>query len=217
MGSSNLRTLLSLGVLCTCLGSMSTTVYAQEEADSGFSARALELLASDLYRFSMGGSGVKLKNPNGFDVSSNTYDTGDAESDGSFFGTFHWTLTGESRIGWEGRHKRLWYLNFDSDNFEGLELQNLMLGAGFAVDPAEGFSLGVRLAGGVGTGLTRSSTYFDSAAHLSFEVWISAGIQLGRFILDASVRERKSLGASLDDRKASPATQINMLSLGWVF
>ncbi|MBX2885426.1 MAG: hypothetical protein KTR32_36055 [Granulosicoccus sp.] len=191
-------------------------VLAQDGKVSGVTDRVADLLKSDIYRVSVGGANVRLNNPEGFDTSSNTYRSGQAESNAIIGGTFTWSLTGESKIGWEGRGKRLWSLHFDSEDFTGLKLQSLMLGGGWSFDPASRFAFGARLAGGLGAGLTRSSTFFDSAIHPSFEAWVSAGIQLGRVTLDLSLRQRKALGATLDERSASPATRVISFTYGWL-
>lgn len=195
-------------------------VAAEEQGSvhSGFTDRILDVLRSDIYRISLGGAQIKLGNPEGFDVATKTYDTGFSESNGLFSGGgSFWTVTGESALGWDGRTKSLWTLHYDSEDFDGLKLQNLMLGAGVAVDPSVPFALGGRLAAGFGPGVTRSSSYFDRAVHLSVEAWVSAGIQLGRFTLDLTVRERKAFGATLDARSAAPSTRTSTLALGWLF
>lgn len=192
--------------------------HAEDAKNHALLDRVAGALKSDIYRFSFGTAQHTLKNPEGFDVSTSTYDNGRPESDALFGGgQVYWTVAGETANGWEGRRKRLWYTHYDSEDFDGLTLRNLMFGAGYAIDPAQPFSFGLRLAGGLGAGLTRSSSYFDSAFHVSAEAWVSTGIQLGRITWDISVRQRKSLGANLDGRSASPSTQIGTLSVGWLF
>jgi len=194
------------------------TSFGQENHSTGVTGRVLSFFSADTYRVSLGGSTLTLRNPVGFDVSGSTHQNGRPESSAfSPGGKFSWTVTGESAFQPKGIQKWLWSVHYDTEDFVGLELQNLMFGAGWALDPARSYAFGGRLAGGLGTGVTRSSTFFDSANHLSFEAWASIGLQLGRFTLDATYRERRSLGSTLDERSASPSTQIRGLAIGWVF
>jgi len=162
---------------------------------------------------SLGFGGLKLQNPKGFDVPIDTYNDGFSDSASA---EVSFDVVGEKAIGWQGRQKRLWNVHYDGEDFNGLQLHNLSLGAGVAIDPAQAFAFGGRLAVGASIGVTRSSTFFDNTIHPAAELWVSAGVQLGRFTMDFSVRERQALGVSLDDRQAAPRTQTRMISLGWL-
>jgi len=194
------------------------TIFAQETDSTGVTGRVLSFLSSDIYRVSLGGSSITLLNPVGFDVSGSTHQNGRPQS-GAFSpgGKFSWTITGETALRGKRIQKWLWSVHYDTENFVGLELQNLMFGGGWAFDPANSYAFGGRLAGGLGTGVTRSSSFFDTAGHLSFEAWVSIGVQLGRFTIDATFRERRALSSTLDERSASPSTRIRGLAIGWVF
>jgi len=207
--------LMSL-VLCA-FAMFSTMAIAQEDSSRSVIERIGNYLESDIYRLELGFGSIELNNPDGFDVSTITYDTGASES--TFFTDYSgaFTLSGEKAIGWSNRQKRLWTLHYDNDDFEGLKVTSLMAGAGVAISLAKAFAFGGRLAGGLGLGLTRSKTYFDTALHPAIEAWVSAGVQLGRFTLGITVRERATMKATLDERKASPRTTTRLITLGWLF
>jgi len=166
------------------------------------------------YRASYGFGSLKILNPEGFDIDSSTYVDGfsNANSTPRFL-----TLVGEQPIGWEGRLKSLWGLHYDNEDYSGLELRTLVANAGVAVGTSIVSSVHVRLAAGLGVGLTRSESFFDSAIHPAGEAWASTGIQLGRFTIDFTIRARQALSADLDERTADPKTVARELSFGWVF
>jgi len=195
--------------------SNSAFAQASETSTHAQSNRLIGWVSSDIYRASIGLGGLFLQNPNGFDVPIQTHDDGspDSSSPSSIF----ITISGERAIGWQSRQKRLWNFHYDAEDFDGLKLQSLTFGAGLAIDPATANALGGRLAVGANLGITRSASFFDSAVHPAGELWVSTGVQLWRFTLDLSVRERLTMGASLDDRSASPRTQTRMIALGWLF
>jgi len=215
-----------LGALCwlTCIGqpvlAQDTNTDAESQTIESSSSRldaVKDWFKADIYRVSYGGGSLQLKNPDGFDVESVVYDDGFSRTGLFEPGSLAWSVSGERAIGWEGRQKRVWDVHYDSDDYGGLKLQTLMFGTGVALDPSQAFSIGGRIAAGVGVGLTRSQTYFDRAVHPAAEVWVSVGGQVGRFVIDLSLRERQALGASLDERNAAPRTSTRMISLGWLF
>jgi len=191
-------------------------VHAQESDSltTAQSNRSLGWFRADIYRVSLGFGSVKLHNPEGFDVPIKTYD--DGSPDYSTTNTM-FNIVGERAIGWQRRQKRLWNLHYDAEDYDGLTLSSLTVGAGVAIDPARANALGGRLAIGANIGITQSETFFDNAVHPAAELWVSAGVQLSRLVLDLSIRERLTMSASLDERRASPRTQISMLSVGWLF
>ncbi len=211
MTSLKIKMIILMLALCAA-----NTVSAQESEPkaSTLSNRLLVWFSSDIYRTSIGFGSLKLQNPNGFDVPIDTYNDGFPSSSTS---EISFDIVGETRIGWQGRQKRLWNVHYDRENYSGLKLRSVTFGTGVAIDPARAFAFGGRLAVGANVGITRSETFFDSAMHPAAELWLSTGVQLGRFTLDASVRERQALGASLDGRTASPRTQTRMISLGWLY
>ena len=193
------------------------TGYPQDSTSSIYQ-RISHYVLLDSYRVAIGGSDLNLRNPEGFDVSSQTYSNGHPENTGLInFGEFTWSVTSEQPVGWQQRAKRLWSLHFDQTDFEGLVLENLMTGPGWSISPASIMAIGGRLAAGFGVGITRSETYLDEAWHLSAEVWIGAGLQFGPFVIDITIRERQASGATLDQRSASPRVRAPSITLGWLF
>jgi len=211
MKPSNLKIIFCILMLFT-----SNMVFAKEPKPSAthHANRLIDWFNADIYRVSVGFGGLKLQNPKGFDVPIDTYNDGFSDSASA---EVSFDVVGERAIGWQGRQKRLWNFHYDGEDFNGLQLHSVSLGTGVAIDPARAFAFGGRLAVGANVGLTRSSTFFDNTIHPAAELWASAGVQLGRFAMDISVRERQALGVSLDDRRAAPRTQTRMISLGWLF
>jgi len=209
---------LSAVLLCSTL-CVSTVSNAQEtessEADT--SNRILSWFKSDSHRVAVGIGVLQLRNPSGFDVPTSTHIDNNPYDPIYSFATMSFDVVGERSIGWEGRQKRLWNIHYDGEDYNGLKLQSLSFGAGVAIDPSAAFAFGGRLAVGANIGVTRSQSFFDSALHPAAELWVSAGVQLGRFTADLSVRERQTMGSTLDERSAAPRTQSRMFSLGWVF
>jgi len=192
----------------------STPEAKSANAPQSIKERFFQFFHADTYRASYGIGSLELMNPEGFDIDSSVYVDGFSNSSSS---PQFLTWVGEQSVGWEGRQKSLWGLHYDNEDYNGLELQTLMANVGVAIDPSVAFALGGRLAVGVGAGLTRSESFFDSAFHPTGEVWGSAGVQLGRFTLDLTYRARQAMGADLDARTADPTTVARELSVGWVF
>ena len=212
-----MRNRVNMAVMCVTLLSVCSSAGADDSFFSIAFNNTKDYLKPDNYQIELGYGSLELNNPRGFDVSSEAYTSGGSESGLSSGFAQSVTLYGDKGTGWENRRKRVWSIHYDSDDFEGLELTSLMFGGGLAFGPGQASSGGVRFAGGLGAGLTHSNTYFDVALHPSVEAWVSGGIQFGRFAMNLTLRERASLGVTLDERTASPRTTTRTFNIGWVF
>ena len=172
---------------------------------------------AQIVRYSWGFGGTKLRNPVGFDVASEVYEQGETSEflEPNVAPTL--VLWMEKRIARTGQGKRLWSLGLDHQDFDGLELTNFTVGYGYSLSPPSHRQSGFRIAGGVGGGVTRSSTYFDNALHGSVEAWVSVGVQFRRFVIDVTRRERKAIESTLDERSAGPITRGDMITFGLLF
>lgn len=195
----------------------STPVVDEEIAERGskFDNRWLSpWLAADLYHISFGESIARLRNPTGFDVDPEVFDTGQPFADPS--GSYG-SIAAESHLRANGRIKSVWRLRYDSDDFRGLNLRSLMANYGWSLGPRSSRSSGARLAAGLGAGLTRSSSFFDSALHPTVEAWAGIGLQIRAVLINLNIRERAALGANLDGRRAEPRTTVTTFSIGFLF
>jgi len=174
--------------------------------------------SSDILRASYVFNRMELTNPLGFDVSSSTYSSGKPESN-ELFSRPAWglSLSFEKRFLRDGHAKRLYSVVIDQEDYDGLRLQNLLVGFGFAHSPINKRDFGVRIGGGLNVGVPRSSSFFDDALHTAYEGWVSFGVQLRYFVIDFTLRERATSAEELDAREAKPRTSIRGLSLGFLF
>lgn len=169
----------------------------------------------DIVRYAWGSGLIRLQNPIGFDLESDGYKDERGRYGRVAFPMLSVSL--ENRITEVGQGKRIWSGLLDWQDYDGLELLNFIVGHGYALSPPTHRNFGFRIAGGVGAGVTRSSTFFDVSTHVTVEAWASVGFQLARFALDLTHRERKSIASTLDERSAAPRTRISAITVGLLF
>jgi len=148
------------------LDAMSTTETTTTESQPQAPRRG-GLFSFDLVRASISLNRMKLRNPAGFDVSRSVYENGEPEDDSGWLELnlppAGLALSFEKRISTSDWRKRLLTVVFDQEDYEGLEVKNLLFGVGLALSPPTKFTSGWRFAGGVNMGLTRASSYFDNS------------------------------------------------------
>ncbi|MBX2886257.1 MAG: hypothetical protein KTR32_40250 [Granulosicoccus sp.] len=205
----------------------SNSVFAEEPAPDSIEAQAASasekeklfffdfLESIENFDLSVGDAEYRLKNPEGFDVATVVHDEG-RPPDKILFGYTRMTITAYSSQSTNRWLRKRYALSLNGVDYEGLDIRTLSGDVGLVAEAGNNLAR-INIGASLGTGLTRSESYNDSAFHPLIQASIHSRLSLYRFFIEISTAEQYNFARKLDRRNAEPRLWITSLMLGFRF